>query len=130
MEPWRSLGYQSQTLGRYLRRMARSGRTLIAEEQREVLGVLVFQPDFLLGTFVALLAVQPAAAGRGIGRALMARIERMAFPKQRWLWVSSDSANRAAVRFYRKLGFARVARLPDLICDGRPEILWRKGRKG
>jgi ribosomal protein S18 acetylase RimI-like enzyme len=89
---------------------------------------LVFQPDFLLGAFVALLAVKPAAAGRGVGRRLMGRSERMAFARKRWLWVSSDSDNRQAARFYRKLGFVRVARLPDLIRDGRTEILWRKGR--
>jgi ribosomal protein S18 acetylase RimI-like enzyme len=128
MEPWRSLGYQGKTLGRYLRRMGQTGRALVAEEKGEVLGILVFQPDFLLGMFVALLAVRPEAAGRGIGRALMARTEKMAFSKKRWLWVSSDSANRLAARFYRKLGFARVARLPGLIRDGRTEILWRKGR--
>ena len=130
MEPWRSLGYQGPRLGRYLGRMARTNRALVAEEKAQVLGIVVVQPDFLLGPFVALLAVRPEATGRGIGRALMARIERLAFPERRWLWVSADSANRQALRFYAKLGFARVARLPNLICDGRTEILWRKGRGG
>lgn len=126
MEPWRSLGYRAQPLARYLRRMARTDRALVAEECSEVLGVLVFQPEFLLGSFVALLAVRPDAAGRGVGRALMARIERATFARKRWLYVSSDGGNRAAARFYRKLGFARVARLPGLIREGRTEILWRK----
>ncbi len=128
MEPWRSLGYRAAPLGRYLGRMARDTHVLVAEERGEVLGLLVFQPDFLLGMFVALLAVPPQAAGRGVGRALMARIERIALRKKRWLWVSSDRDNRTAARFYAKLGFARVARLPDLIRAGRTEILWRKGR--
>ena len=128
MEPWCSLGYQAASLGRYLGRMARTDRVLAAEEKGEVLGLLVFQPDFLLGMFVALLAVYPQAAGRGIGRALMARIEQVALRNKRWLWVSSDGDNQAAARFYKKLGFTRVARLPDLIRDGRSEILWRKGR--
>jgi ribosomal protein S18 acetylase RimI-like enzyme len=128
MEPWRSLGYRRPDLGRYLRRMAHTGRALVAEEKTEVSGIAVFQPDFLLGLFVALLAVRPEAAGRGIGRALMTRVEKLAFPKKRWLWVSSDRQNHAAARFYRRLGFDRVARLPDLIRDGHEEILWRKGR--
>jgi ribosomal protein S18 acetylase RimI-like enzyme len=128
MEPWRSLGYQGKGLGRYLRRMARDGRALVGEEKGQVLGIIVFHPDFLLGHFVALLAVRPQAAGRGIGRALMARVEKATFSKQRWLYVSSDSANRPAGRFYPKLGFTRVARLPGLIRDGRTEILWRKKR--
>ena len=129
MEPWRSLGYQATTLGRYLRRMASQHQVLVAEEENRVLGIAVFQPDFLLGRFIALLAVRPEAGGRGLGRALVERIENATFAKRRWLYVSSDSANLPAARFYRKLGFARVARLPGLVRDGRTEILWRKQRK-
>lgn len=128
MEPWRSLGYQRDSLGRYLRRQARAGQVLAAVADDEVVGVLVWQPGVLLGLFVALLAVRPSAAGRGVGRALMAKVERLAFPKRRWLWVSSDADNAVAARFYKKLGFGRAARLPDLVVDGHDEILWRKAR--
>ena len=128
LEPWLSLGYRSAPLGRYLRRMAGAKRALVAEENQQVLGIVVFQTDFLLGHFVALLAVRPEAGGKGIGRALMARIEKEAFKTRRWLYVSSDSANTAAARFYKKLGFTRAARLPGLIRDDRTEILWRKQR--
>ena len=128
MEPWRSLGYQRGRVARYLQRMARAEQVLVAEEKERVLGVIVFQPDFLLGRFIALLAVRPEAAGRGIGRALVARVEKETFKTRRWLYVSSDSANQSASRFYRKVGFSRVARLPGLIADQRTEILWRKPR--
>jgi ribosomal protein S18 acetylase RimI-like enzyme len=57
------------------------------------------------------------------------RVEKATFSKRRWLYVSSDSANLLAARFYKKLGFARVARLPELIRAGRTEILWRKQRE-
>ena len=128
MEPWRSLGYQHTGLGRYLRRMARARQVLVAEERGHVLGIIVQQPDFLLGRFIALLAVRPEAAGRGLGRALVERVEKETFQARRWLYVSSDSMNRAAARFYKKLGFTRVARLPGMIADERIEILWRKRR--
>jgi ribosomal protein S18 acetylase RimI-like enzyme len=127
MEPWLSLGYASAPLGRYLARMARGGRALVVLRGRSVVGIAVHQPDFLLGQFIALLAVRPDAAGTGVGRALVGRIEADCFRARRWLYVSSDSQNRPAARFYRKLGFARLARLPDLVCPGRTEILWRKG---
>jgi ribosomal protein S18 acetylase RimI-like enzyme len=128
MEPWLSLGYQRAGLARYLRRMARAKQVLVAEDGGNALGIIVYQPDFLLGRFIALLAVRSEAAGHGIGRALVLRIEQETFKTRRWLYVSSDSANQAAARFYKKLGFARVARLPGLIRDERTEILWRKPR--
>ena len=129
IEPWLSLGYKQAALARYLRRMARARQVLVAQERTSVLGILVFQPDFLLGRFIALLAVRPEAAGQGIGRALVAAVEKETFKTRRWLYVSSDSRNRAAARFYRKLGFSRVARLPGLLRDDRSEILWRKQRQ-
>ncbi len=128
MEPWLSLGYQCTKLSRYLRRMARAEQVLVAEERGRVLGVIVFQPEFLLGRFIALLAVRAEAAGRGVGRALVLRIEKETFKTRRWLYVSSDSENRAAAHFYKRLGFTRAARLPGLVRDGRTEILWRKPR--
>jgi len=63
-----------------------------------------------------------------VGRALVERVEHATFAHRRWLYVSSDSKNLAAGRFYQRLGFARVARLPDLVCENRVEILWRKKR--
>ncbi len=128
MEPWRSLGFERAKLARYLRRMAGTGQVLAAQEKGSVVAVVVFQPDFLLGRFIALLAVRPESAGRGIGHGLVARVERETFKTRRWLYVSSDSANRAASRFYGRIGFSRVARLPGLLRDGRTEILWRKER--
>ena len=129
IEPWLSLGYKSAPLGRYLARMARAGQVLVAVEESAVLGISVCRPDFLLGQFIALLAVRPDTAGKGIGRALVARLEAATFRKRRWLYVSSDRDNRPAAKFYRKLGFSRLARIPDLVCAGHTEILWRKGRE-
>jgi ribosomal protein S18 acetylase RimI-like enzyme len=128
MEPWASMGYQAAPLGRWLQRRAREGSVWIAVDRNTVQGLLVLQPDFLLGSFIALLAVSPASAGRGVGRALVQRAERLTFAKRRWLYVSCDGLNQAAARFYKKVGFVRIARLPDLVCPGRAEILWRRSR--
>ena len=129
MEPWLSMGFRAAPLGRWLSRRASDRCVLAAVHKRAILGIVVFQPDFLLGTFIALLAVMPQAAGQSLGRALVARVQRDTFAHRRWLYVSSDSRNPAAARCYRKLGFERVARLSDLVCDNRVEILWRKGRR-
>jgi ribosomal protein S18 acetylase RimI-like enzyme len=128
MEPWASMGYAATPLGRWLHRRARAGWVWEAVEGDTVLGLLVLQPDFLLGNFIALLAVSAAFAGRGVGRTLVEKAEALTFAKRRWLYVSCDSLNRGAARFYKKVGFVRVARLPDLVCQGRTEILWRRSR--
>jgi ribosomal protein S18 acetylase RimI-like enzyme len=132
IEPWRSLGYSGADLSRFLRRAATARQVWVAAATRSgsPLGVLVLQPGVLLGDFVALLAVRPEAAGQGIGRALIAHAESRTFVDRRWLFVSADADNRGALTFYRKLGFVRVGRLPDLVRAGHTEILLRKGRAG
>ncbi len=123
-EPWSSLGYERRRLGAWLARCARRGNVRLAQRGRELLGIVVTQPDVLLGVFVALLAVRPDARGQDLGRQLIDDVRRRLGPR-RWLYASSDSRNRRAASFYRALGFQRVGRLPDLIRPGRTEILWR-----
>jgi ribosomal protein S18 acetylase RimI-like enzyme len=130
LEPWRGLGYRADRLGRWLGARASEGWVRVALSDRAVAGIIVVQPQVLLGAFIALLAVPPARAGQGIGRALVDDAAARVFAGARWLYTSSDGKNRAAARFYRALGFERVGRLPDLVAPGRTEILWRKGRPG
>jgi ribosomal protein S18 acetylase RimI-like enzyme len=135
-EPWRGLGYREAPLARYLARMTRERSLWVAvpaaraEARRSAapLGVIVATDGFLLGGFIALLAVRPEASGHGIGRALVEHVAARVFAKRRWLFVSFDGNNHLAARFYRRLGFARVGRLPDLVAAGRVEILLRKPR--
>jgi ribosomal protein S18 acetylase RimI-like enzyme len=134
LEPWHGLGYSAAPLGRYLARMAREREVWISSPAKEPrrgappLGLVVVQDGFLLGGFVSLLAVRPDAAGQGVGRALMEHVAARVFTKRSWLFVSCDAANARALSFYRKLGFERVGRLPDLIKPKRVEVLLRKGR--
>ena len=127
LEPWRSLGYTSAGLGRFLRRMARGKGVLVGKQDARgpVDGVLTLQEGVLLGNFVSLLAVRPEAAGRGLGRRLIVAAAARTAPARRWLYVSADAENAAALAFYRKLGFRRVGRLPDLVRAGRVELLLR-----
>ena len=126
LQPWRGLGYQERALGRWLGRQAGLGLVRVARQADTVVAIIVTQPDVLLGHFVALLAVAPAAAGRGVGRAVIEDAATRAARTRRWLYTSSDADNRPAAAFYRKLGFSRVGRLPDLVRAGRTEILWRR----
>jgi ribosomal protein S18 acetylase RimI-like enzyme len=134
IEPWLSLGYRAQPLGRWLARGARARGVWVLRARTAtngVQGIIVVEMPFLLGGFIALLAVRPEAAGRGIGRALVGEARRQVFTvaNKRWLYVSADSGNRGALAFYRKLEFSRVGRLPDLIRAGNTEVLLRQGRE-
>jgi ribosomal protein S18 acetylase RimI-like enzyme len=129
IEPWRGLGYRAAPLGRYLARAARAGEVWVARAAgRDPLGIVVVTDGFLLGGFIALLAVAPEASGKGTGQLLVAHVEARVFARRRWLFVSCDADNRGALRFYRRQGFARVGRLPDLVRAGRIEVLLRKPR--
>ena len=151
MEPWRGLGYRAAPLGRWLARVARDQGVWVARGAKipgagrkaagkpagkaggrpaDVSGILVLETPVLLGGFISLLAVRTPATGQGLGRALVAHAERQIFERdgKRWLYVSADAGNRAALGFYRALRFARVGRLPDLIRDGHTEVLLRKKR--
>jgi ribosomal protein S18 acetylase RimI-like enzyme len=128
LEPWRGLGYRADALGRYLARKARAQGVWVVRTAAKgpPLGIVVADDGVLLGGFIALLAVRPEAGGQGLGRALVEHVATRTFAARRWLYVSSDGNNAAALRFYRKLGFSRVGRLPDLVREGRTEILLRK----
>jgi len=129
LEPWRSLGYKKRRLAVWLARQAREGHVRMASQGNVTLGVAVALPDFLLGAFIALLAVRSDAAGHGVGRGLVEDAGARAARQRRWLYTSCDAGNRDAARFYRRLGFKRVGRLPDLIRPGRTEILLRRAAK-
>jgi ribosomal protein S18 acetylase RimI-like enzyme len=131
IEPWRGLGYRASVLGRYLARKARGRGVWVtrAGTRGEPQAIVVVDDGVLLGGFIALLAVRPAAGGQGLGRALVDHVAAHTSRTRRWLYVSADGNNVAALRFYRRLGFSRVGRLPDLVRDGRTEILLRKPAK-
>ncbi|HXU83068.1 MAG TPA: GNAT family N-acetyltransferase [Polyangia bacterium] len=126
IDPWLSLGYSAPALARWLGRSARLGQVIVTGTP--VAAIIVVQPDVLLGNFIALLAVRPEHAGSGLGRALIDHVAARTWKRKRWLYVSSDLGNRPAARFYKRVGFERVARIPDLVRQGRVEVLWRMRR--
>ena len=114
IEPWRGLGYRADALGRYLGRKARARAVWIAQAtaRSAPLAIAVVDDGVLLGSFVALLAVRPEASGQGLGRALVDHLAARTFTARRWLYVSCDGKNLAALRFTASWAFRASAGSP------------------
>jgi ribosomal protein S18 acetylase RimI-like enzyme len=95
---------------------ATTAELLVAVDDEQLLGTVTFVPDGgPLGEIAAddetefrMLAVSPAAQGRGVGTELLRRVvEETASRGQAGVVCSSQPAMRAAHRIYERLGFTR-----------------------
>jgi ribosomal protein S18 acetylase RimI-like enzyme len=90
------------------------------------LGFILLHPYGLAGSpYVASIAVSAGARSRGVGTQLMVFAEQR-FAHRRHLFLCVSSFNRRAQRFYRRLGYKRVAEFADYIVDGHSELLMHK----
>lgn len=100
-------------------------------EQDEVRAVAYHVPEPLTdGTCnLLLIAVDPAAQGRGLGTALMARIESdLAAAATRILLVETSGKDEFARTraFYARLGYDAEAMIRDYYADGDDKVIFRK----
>ena len=79
--------------------------------------------------YLRLLAVDDRVSRRGVGRALMAAMERR-HASRRDLLLLVTATNQPAQRFYEALGYELVGTLNDYVRDGVDEHLYRKRLQG
>jgi N-acetylglutamate synthase-like GNAT family acetyltransferase len=104
-------------------RLVRAGQTWVAEEDGEIVGVLVVRPQ---GGALLLenVAVAPARQGRGIGRELIAFAERQARElglAEVTLYTNEQMTEN--LLFYPALGFEETGRRVE---DGYARVYFRK----
>ena len=111
---------------------------LVATRANTVVGFAYAAPERMTeGTWNMLaIAVDEVAQGQGIGRQIVAHLEQILLEqKQRLLLVETSGLADfdATRRFYRTLGYAEVARIPDFYQAGEDKQIFCKalpGRKG
>jgi ribosomal protein S18 acetylase RimI-like enzyme len=104
---------------------------LAAADRRALVGIVYCAAERMTeGTWNALLiAVDPAAQGRGVGRALMHRVEHdLAARGARLLIVETSElpAFEGTRAFYRRLGFEQEARIRDFYRADEDKIVFRR----
>ena len=125
-DPWRRLGYTRQTWARLLSGPLRGREAWVFDDGRGPVGFALVRRGFLLGDYLELFAVAPATEGRGIGKALLCAVERRVFAQAKNFFVCVSDFNAGARRFYRRLGYRTVGKIPDLLVPGSSELLLRK----
>jgi diamine N-acetyltransferase len=123
LDPWRTLGLSGETIARYLVRDDPAATREVVRVGGAPAGIVGVRSPWLRGPFIELLAIFPAFARRGLGRAVVASIADRARTDHANLWVTVSAFNVPARAFYAAVGFREVAVLPDLIVRGFDEVL-------
>jgi len=127
LEPWRTYKYPAAKLTGYLARQEPGAPRFFFRRDDKVAGGIGLRLNWLRGPYIQFLAVLPPFQCQGLGSAAIAWVEAQArLDEERNLWIAASEINEHARRLYERLGFREAAKLDDLVCQGRSEILYRK----
>jgi ribosomal protein S18 acetylase RimI-like enzyme len=125
-DPWRRLGVGPEAARRTITHPGRQAHGAWVKGMLAGFIVLNFEGPFT--GYLQLIGVAPERRGEGVGRALMALAERIAFARGPNLFLCVSGFNTGAQRFYARLGFEQVGQLRDYLVAGEDELLMRKTR--
>jgi ribosomal protein S18 acetylase RimI-like enzyme len=126
MEPWLTLGYSADGLARGLMAPDLGLTRYLISRGGETLGLVTVRWPWLRGAYIELFAVLPGSQGQGIGEAALGLIEQEYRGRTGNLWLLVSGFNAGARRFYERQGFHAIGVIPDLVAQGRDEVMMRK----
>jgi len=134
MEPWKSLGYSPASLENYLLTPdpCLNFRVIVdnvafGEIYLGLMGVFALRTPWLFGACLELFAIFPHYQKQGMGKKLLATLEKSVCAAMgRNLWILVSAFNQTARNFYLHQGYIEVAQFDDLVTIGFQEVLLRK----
>ncbi|MGD9008182.1 MAG: GNAT family N-acetyltransferase [Desulfobacteraceae bacterium] len=72
-------------------------------------------------TYLSLIAVKKEYRSNGIGKVLISKFEEIGFEKANRVFLLVSDFNKKAQSFYKKLGYKKVGKIPDMFKTGVSE---------
>ena len=106
-----------------LKQWVADGHCHVADGAKGLLGFAVCDRSFFGQAFIHLVCVAEAHQGQGIGRILLAHVERQCAALK--VFTSTNASNIVAQRLFEKAGFVRSGRI-DNLDESDPELVYFK----
>lgn len=127
IDPWARYPLTTGALGAHLGANEPGAPRYALRVGGEPRGAMTLRLNWFSGPYLQFLGVLPCVQGQGIGSLALTWLEAGARADgARNVWVAASDFNTGAIRLYERHGFARVAIIDKLVCDGRDEVLLRK----
>lgn len=126
LEPWRTLAYTPDALGRYLAAGGQDFMRFAVMKEGEIAGTVCVRFPWLRGVYLELIGLFPQVQGQGIGRAVCEWLEQEVSGHADNLWTLVSTFNMPARRFYLGCRFMEIGVLEDFVRPGYNEILMRR----
>lgn len=127
IDPWARYRYTPEALSTFLSMREEQAPRFEILSEGAIAGALCIRENWLRGPYLQFLGILPEFQNLGLGRAALAFFEdRARLQAARNIWVVASEFNHAALAFYERFGFVRVATLDGLAAEGIGEILLRK----
>ena len=129
---WQRTGLGGERAAALLESAAASADTVLVLEVDGVLAGFAWidrRGAFGRSSYLRMIAVDPARRSAGLGAVLMRAFEAIAATEGTDGFLLVSDFNTDAQRFYRRLGWTEIGRVPDYVLPGVAEVLmWKRVR--